>query len=189
MTRPSRPWIAGWCCALIVLSACGDDGGPATSSPLTTSAAATTVTTTPEPTTVAVVAVEVAPCDLLTADEVGAAAGLAVAEVVEEPPITCVFDLGTDAGVDVFVAVEDAQGRLGGPAALFDGYADLVETGEAEAISGLGEAALYAPGFRGLAVDAGGGRFIALGVNGGHQQLQDPRDVLVSLAGLALGRL
>lgn len=175
-------------CGGLLLAACGDDAAVTTSA-VATATPTTVVTTIPEPTTAEVVALEIPPCDLLTADEVAAATGLTVIEVTEEPPITCIFDFGSEAGVDLFVTVEDAQGRLGGPAAVFEGYAALVGDGEAEAIAGLGEAAYYASGFRGLAVDAGGGRFIGLGINGGYQQLGDPGDALVALAALALGRL
>jgi hypothetical protein len=175
-------------CGVLVLAACGDDGAVTTSA-VVTAAPTTVATTIPDPTTAEVVVLEIPPCDLLTADEVAAATGLEVVEVMEEPPITCIFDLGSDAGVDLFVTVEDAQGRLGGPAAVFEGYSALVDDGEAEAVTGLGAAAFYAAGFRGLAVDGGGGRFIGLGINGGYQHLTDPRDALVSLAALALGRL
>jgi len=84
------------------------------------------------------------------------------------------------------VNVDDGEGRFGAPAALFDGY--MAEEG-AEIIPDLGVAAVYVQGFRGLAVDAGGGRYIALGVNGGYGELAEPRDVLVELATAALGRL
>jgi len=154
-----------------------DTAAPSTTNP------ATTVPT------AEVVAVEVPPCDLLTADEVASATGLEVEGVIEDGAITCVFDLGTEAGVDVFVGVDDGQGRLGGPAALFEAYTTMIVDGEAEAIAGLGERAVYTPVFRGLAIDAGGGRYISLGVNGGYQQLQEPRDVLTTPATAALARL
>jgi hypothetical protein len=99
--------------------------------------------------------------------------------------ITCVFDIGADSGVAVFVAIDDGLGRLAGPASL---YAAYVEEG-AEAISGLGESAVYSSGFRTIAVDAGGGRFFAVGVNGGYSELAEPRDVLIELAAAALVRL
>jgi hypothetical protein len=130
--------------------------------------------------------VEVPPCDLVNVDEVAAAAGLSVAESRDEPPISCVFDFGEEAGVAIFVHVDDGEGRFGAPAALFDDY---MAEGSAEIIPDLGVAAVYVEGFRGLAVDAGGGRFIALGVNGGYGELAEPRDVLIALATAALGRL
>jgi hypothetical protein len=172
---------------VVMVAACGDST-PAGSS-LDTAA-----TSAPEaPTTTAaasgVVAVGVAPCDLLTADEVAAATGLEVESLVEDGAITCVFDLGAEAGVDVFITADDGQGRMGGPAAVFENYMALVPEGEAETVAGLGERAVYAAGFRGLAVDAGGGRYIGLGVNGGFQQLAEPRDVLITLAMAALARL
>lgn len=175
-------------CSLLMLAACGDGAAVPTDSsvdPISTS----TIDVSSTPSTIAATALDLSPCDLLTPDEVFAATGLAVEEMREEPPIACVFDLGAEAGVDVYVTVEDGQGRLGGPAAVFEAYTALVEEGEAEAVTGLGQGAVYAPGFRGLAVDAGGGRFFGLGINGGFQQLQDPRDALISLAATALQRL
>jgi hypothetical protein len=64
----------------------------------------------------------------------------------------------------------------------------MVADGEAEFIDEVGEQALCCP-FRAIAVDAGGGRFIAVSVGGGYTELAEPRDVLVSLARAALGRL
>lgn len=180
--------VGALCCTLVMLAACGDGAATSTGSPVDTVSPSTTgVSTTPA--TTGIVAVEVPPCDLLTPDEVFSATGLDVEEVREDPPITCIFDPGAEAGVQVFVTVDDGQGRPGGPAAVFEAYTALIEDGEAEAIADLGEGAVYAPGFRGLAVDAGGGRFIGLGINGGYQQLQDPRDVLIRLAAAALERL
>lgn len=172
---------------IVMVAACGggdDDAGGTTSAtqgPEVTPAATADV--------VDVVAVDEAPCDLLTAADVEAATGLRVVEVVDDPPISCVFDLGEDAGVDVFVSVDDGEGRLAGPAAVFAGYADLVADGAAEAVDGLGAGAYYSPDFRGLVVDAGGGRFFGVGVNGGFSELAEPRDVLVGLADVMLGRL
>ncbi len=181
--------VGALCCTLVMLAACGDGAAMSTDSSVdAVSSSTTSVSSVPTTATVGV-AVEVAPCDLLTAEEVSLATGLNVEEVVEDPPITCIFDLGVEAGVDVFVAVDDGQGRVGGPAAVFEAYTALIEDGEAEAVADLGEGAVYAPGFRGLAVDAGGGRFIGLGINGGFQHLQDPRDVLIHLAAAALERL
>ena len=188
-------WLCCLCCLVLMLAACGDNGTSPTTVDATTAPVAEASTTVAASTTAAellepvVVPIEVAACDLITADEVTAATGLAVVEIRDEPPIACIFDLGADAGVDIFVSVDDGQGRITGPAAVFENYQALVADGEAEPIPGLGEAALYAAEFRGLAVNAGGGKFISLGVNGSFQQLQDPRDALVSLAESALGRL
>ncbi len=170
------------CGAVLLLVACGGEAAPdatvGTVAPTTTS-----TTTTADP---GIVPVEVSPCDLVNVDEVTQAAGLEVTESRDEPPISCVFDFGAEAGVAIFVNVDDGEGRFGAPAALFDGY--MAEEG-AEIIPDLGVAAVYVQGFRGLAVDAGGGRYIALGVNGGYGELAEPRDVLVELATAALGRL
>jgi hypothetical protein len=180
---------------MMLLAACGGNDDAATTAGANTQAESTTTTavesgSTSSATTGAdVVPIAAAPCDLLTADEVEEATGLPVVEVIDEPPITCLFDLGADAGVDLFVVVEDGEGRLRGPAAVFAAYAELVADGEAEPIDGLGAAALYAPGFRGLEVDAGGGRFVGIGINGGFTELADPRDELITLARLMLSRL
>ncbi len=172
----------------LALAACGGGGTPAPAAP--TSAPADGATEAPSSTdSGSVVAVDTAPCDLLTAEEVEAATGLSVAEVRDEPPISCVFDLGAEAGVSVFVSVEDGEGRAMGPAAVFDAYGALVDTGEAENVGGVGSAAIFAPGFRGLVVDAGQGRFIALGVNGGFNELDAPLDALATLARAAVDRL
>jgi hypothetical protein len=136
-----------------------------------------------------VVAVDAAPCDLLTAADVEAATGFTVVEVVDDPPLTCIFDLGDDVGVDVFVVTEDGEGRLAGSAAVFAGYSDLATEGGAELVDGLGEEAYYSQDFRGLAVDVGQGRFVGVGINGGFSALAEPRDVLVDLAQVMLGRL
>lgn len=178
--------VAALCCVVLLLAACGGDGTTAGDMPPGTDPAADAASTTA--TTAGVVPIEVPPCDLLTPEEVAAATGLEVEAMVEEPPITCVFDLGADAGVDVFVSIDDGQGRMAGPAAVFQAYAGA-DNAEAEVVGGLGEGAFYEPGYRGLAVDAGGGRFIGLGVNGGFQELADPKEALVELAALALGRL
>lgn len=169
-------------CALL-LAACGgdgDDGAGASTTPPTPAASSTT--------SGAVVPFGVEPCDLLTPGEVADATGSAVVAVAEDPPVSCVYDLdGITA--DLFVAVDDAQGRMAGAAFLFAGYRDGVEAGEAEVIDGLGSAAVFSPGFRTLAVDAGGGRFFAVGVSGGYDGLDDPRPVLTDLAATVLGRL
>jgi len=189
MTKTPLYVIGALCSALTTMTACSDGATVTTSSVGPVSSPTTTVSMAPASTPGAVVGIEVPPCGLISAVEVAAATGLDVEEVIEESPTTCVFDLGVEAGVDVFITVDDGRGSLTGPAALFEGYADLIEAGEAEAIDGLGADAVYAPGFRGIAVDAGGGRFIGLGINGSYQQLQDPRRALVSLAAAALARL
>ncbi|MBM3696859.1 MAG: DUF3558 domain-containing protein [Actinobacteria bacterium] len=185
-------------CILLALAACGDGttGSPSSAATSTTAPAeetttlpATTLPATTLPATTTTAPPPPDPCDLLTPEEVASATGLEVAEVLPDPPLYCIFDFGPDAGVSLFVAVDDGQGRLAGPEAVFAAYMELLDEGEAEEIDGLGEAALYAPDFRGLAVDAGGGRLIALGVNGGRRSLADPRDALVQLAATALERL
>jgi len=176
------------CCTLVILAGCGDDAVSSPDSSAHDASTSTTVVSITPPTT-GVVAVDVPPCDLLTAEEVSSVSGLDVEEVGEVSPIACVFNFGTEAGVQVVVTVDDGEGRLAGPAAVFEAYAALVEDGEAEAVAGLGEGAVYAPGYRGLAVDAGGGRFIGLAVSGGFQHLRDPRDLLVQLATAALRHL
>jgi hypothetical protein len=182
-----RRWLGLLALTVVMVAACGEST-PAGSS-VDTVAPSTAGPSTTAPPAVGVVAVEVPPCDLLTADEVASATGLEVEGVSEDGVISCVFDLGPEAGVDVFVGADDGQGRLGGPAALFEGYTAMIADGEAEAIAGLGERAVYTPVFRGLAIDAGGGRYISLGISGGYQQLQEPRDVLITLAMAALERL
>jgi hypothetical protein len=173
---------------VLMVASCGGDGASetvASSAPPTSTASTTSIAESDRP----VVAVEADPCELVTADEVASATGLGVEEVREEGPIGCLFDLGAEAGVAVFVTVEDGQGRASGPAAVFGSYEELEAQGDAEAIAGLGERALYAPRFRGLAVDVGGGGFIAVGINGGLGALQEPREALIALAEAALGRL
>jgi hypothetical protein len=87
------------------------------------------------------------------------------------------------------VITEDGEGRMSGAAALFDGYRTLVAEGAAEDVPGLGIAAVYSPGFRGLAVDAGGGRYFAVVVGGGYQALEEPKAELVAVAEAALAGL
>ncbi len=174
------------CCVGLLLAACGGGASPATVAGTDAPVATTSITVAAEE---GVVSVEVPPCDLLTADEVSAAAGLTVTESRDEPPISCVFDFGEENGVAIFVNVEDGEGRLAGPASIFDNYMAMVADGSAEIVPDLGAAAVYAQGFRGLVVDAGGGRFFGLGVNGGYGELAEPKDVLIELAVAALGRL
>lgn len=179
--------LGGILCGVgLLLAACGGGASPATVAGTDAPAATTSVTVAAEQD---VVPVEVPPCDLLTADEVSAAAQLTVAETRDEPPISCVFDFGKEIGVAIFINVDDGEGRSRAPAAVFDGYMAMVADGSAEIVPDLGAAAVYAQEFRGLAVDAGGGRFIALGVNGGYGELAEPRDVLIELAATAVGRL
>lgn len=176
------------CCALLLLASCGGtDADEAATTSTTTDAGETTVTAT-EPPSDDVVAITADPCSLLTADEVAAATGLAVAEVIPDGTATCVFDLGAEAGVDIFITVDDGAGRMTSPSAVYADYAARVGDGAAEAVAGVGAAAVYDSGFRAIAVDAGGRQFLVVGVNGGYQQLEDPRDALVSLAETAVGR-
>lgn len=171
---------------LFMTAACGSGDDDAF---VTTAGAGPEVTPAATAESLEVVPVEAAPCDLLTAADVEAATGLSVVEVIDDPPLSCTFDLGEAAGVDVFVTIEDGQGRLAGPAAVYTGYADLVAAGTAEAIEGVGDGAYYSPDFRGLVIDAGDGRFVGVGVNGSFNELAEPRDVLVAMAQLVLGRL
>ncbi|MEZ5115197.1 MAG: hypothetical protein R2737_02910 [Candidatus Nanopelagicales bacterium] len=131
------------------------------------------------------VAWDVDPCSLVTAAEVEAATGETVTGTAEQPPITCLYTLD---GVDVFVSVEDGEGRMGGPAAVYEGYLGWLPTGEAVEVEGVGESALYAPSVRGLAVHVGDGRYLAVGVNGGFSVLAEPQQALVEVANAAVGR-
>lgn len=171
--------------ALLLFAACGGETAPETSA-VADAAPTTSSTATAEQETVSV---GVSPCDLVTAEEVSAAAGLTVVESGVEPPISCVFDFGAEAAVAIFVNVDDGEGRFGAPASVFENYMAMVADGDAELIPDLGAAAVYVQGFRGLAVDAGDGRFIGFGVNGGYGELAEPRDVLIELAAAALKRL
>jgi hypothetical protein len=179
--------LIGLTALLLAMTGCGD-GGAAEESSVTADTVVTTVSATTTLPESGVVPIGAAPCDLLTAQEVEAATGLSVLEVLDDPPITCLFDLGAEAGVDIAVIVEDGAGRLGGAANLFREYLLLVDEGEAEVITGVGEQAVCCP-FRTIAVDAGGGRFVAVSVWGGYNELAEPLEVLVSLAGSVLGRL
>lgn len=173
------------CCVAVLISACGGNE----SSPTTTSAESPATTPAATVQETGVVAIEVPPCDLVTSEEVAAATGLNVGAGSDQPPISCVFLIGDDTGVDIYLNADDGEGRGIGPAAVFEAYKEMVAGGSGEAVTGLGEAAFYSQGFRTLVVDAGGGRFIAVGVNGGYQELDSPRDALVSIATTALGRL
>jgi len=168
------------CGVVLLLAACGGDAASDPTSPTATTTTAAESDSTP---------IAASPCSLVTVDEVTTAAGLTATEPRDEPPISCVFEFADDVGVALFVNVDDGEGRMTAPAAVFDNYMAMVADGEAETIPDLGIAAVYAQGFRGLAVDAGGGRFIALGLNGGYGELAEPKDVLIELATAALGRL
>ena len=164
-------------CCLVVVNACGDDttGTTGTAAPSTTAA----VTSAPAD---GVVPLDRDPCDLVTADEVAAAVGAGVAPGRADPPLGCVFDLQDVPQVHIAVIIEDGAGRLGGAASIFEGYRALVADGDAEDVPAIGIAAVYAPGFRGLAVDAGGGRYFAVAVGGGYQALEQPKEALIALA-------
>jgi len=173
---------------VLTFGACGGQASEQTS---TTAEAPTTSTTT---TTAAgagadVIPITVDPCTLLTTEEIATATGLTVTEVRNESPTTCIFDFGQEAGVAIFLSVDTGEGGFTAPSSLFENYMALVPDESAEAISDVGVAAVFAQSFRGLAVDAGGGRFFALGVNGGYGELAEPRDVFIDLAGIAAGRL
>jgi hypothetical protein len=185
--------LVGAIVLVLVLAGCGASGGTAepsvaTGGSVTTTQAATTQAAITTAGGDEIVPIDAAPCDLLTADEVAAATGLAVEEVRDEPPISCDFRLGPDAGVYIEVIIEDGQGRLGGAANLLSEYLLLVEDGEAEVVADVGEQAVCCP-FRTIAVDAGGGRFFAVGVGGGYTELAEPLEVLLSLAKSILDRL
>ena len=173
------------CGAVLLLAACGGESVPDT----TVQAEAAVTTTTAAAGEVGVVPVEAAPCSLVTEDEVASATGFTVVETREESTTSCVYDFGADAGVAIFVNIDNGEGGFLAPSTVFESYMAMVDEGTAEVVPGVGAAAVYAPDVRGLAVDAGGGRFIALGVNGGYSELTEPRDVLVELATLAVGRL
>jgi hypothetical protein len=131
----------------------------------------------------------VEPCNLLTADEVADATGFEVVDVTPMPPVTCVYDLGEDVPVDIFVAVEDGAGRMAGAASIFDDYGQRARSGDTERVPGLGSIAYFDGNFRAVAVDAGDGRYFVVGVNGGFGELAEPRDTLIALADLAVDRL
>ena len=173
------------CGVLLLLAACGGETVPDT----TIGTGATATTTTSSAAEPDVVPVEASPCSLVTVDEVAAATGLTVVESRDQPPIYCFFDFGEDVGVRIWVNVDDGEGRAAGAAALFDAYMAKVAAGNAETVPDLGIAAVYSQTFRGLAVDAGDGRFIAFGADGGYGELAEPRDALIELAAAALGRL
>jgi hypothetical protein len=135
----------------------------------------------------AAVAIDLAPCDLVTTTEIETITGFAVELVSDVPPIDCRFDLVADSDLYVVTAVDDAEGRLGGPAAIFLRHEDEGSESPFEPVENLGERALYAG--RGLSVDAGGGRYFFIGVGGQYLDLAEPRDQLIALAESALARL
>ena len=172
-------------CLVLITSFGGGGAETATSDPATSESPTTAAAAEVDAASPSVVPVDVPPCDLLTADEVATATGLPAEQGQADGPIGCMFDLGDDAGVSIFVVVDDGQGRMSGPATLFEEYTDLGE----QSIPDLGEAAVYSQTYRSIAVDAGTGRFIGIGVHGGYAELAEPREILIELADLALGRL
>ncbi len=186
MSMPSRTWVV----LVFLVASCGgssatevgDDVG--TAAPPVPSVADTTIADQP-----AVVPIGIAPCDVVTTEEVEAATSLVVESVSEESSGSCLFDFGTDVGVAVFVTLDDGSGSSMGPANVFAGYAERVSEGAAERIADVGADAVYSSSFRGLAVDVGDGRFFAVGVNGGYSELSDPRDSLIAIAVSVLDRL
>lgn len=139
-------------------------------------------------------AIDAEPCELLTADEVERATGIDVVAVEPDGPISCLFDLDAESRVGILLSLDDGEGRMIGGASVFDAYLTELAGDEIEIleVTGLGQAALFSPRFRGLAVDAGDGRFIAIGVHGSSATLVDPdenHDLLVELAGLVVERL
>ena len=193
--------IVGCVVAGVLIASCGGSGGserstdssgvtePGSSSAPGMASSAPTAPSAPSAAEPVATPIAIAPCDLVTVDEVEAATSLVVESVSDESPATCEFDFGADAGVSIFVSVEDGSGSFMGPATVFAGYAEKVADGSAERIADLGADAVYASSFRGLAVDAGGGRLFAVGVNGGYGELSDPRDALEAVAAAVMGRL
>ena len=135
----------------------------------------------------AAVAIDLAPCDLVTATEIETVTGFTVELVSDVPPIDCRFDLVADSDLYVLTTVDDAEGRLGGPAAVFLRHDDEGVESPFEPVENVGERALYAG--RGLSVDAGGGRYFFIGVGGQYLELAEPRDELIALAESALARI
>lgn len=178
-----------FCCALLLLASCGGDDADEAAPTSSAAAPDETTVTLGEAPSGEVVAITAEPCSLLTAEEVAAATGLAVTDAIPDSSTTCVFDLGAEAGVDIFITVDDGAGRMTSPSAVYADYAARVGDGSAVAIDGVGAGAFYDSGFRAIAVDAGGGRFFVVGVNGGYQALEQPRDALISLAENAVVRL
>lgn len=193
-------------CGLLVLAGgCGGDDAtsdpPSTSDPPETSdpPAETVVDTEPAPAASndsdndsdTVVAIELAACELVTSDDVAAATGMTIVTAGADPalgPNGCVFDVGLSA--DVFVSIDDGQGRMTSPASMFGFYMEDISDGAAELVPELEQPAVYSPGFRGLAVDAGDGRFFAVGLSGAYpDELAEPREILMALAAAALERL
>ena len=134
----------------------------------------------------AAVPIDLSPCDLVTAAEIETVTGFAVEQVSDAPPIDCRFDLVADSDLYIVTAVDDAEGRLGGPAATFLRHEDEGTESPFEPVENVGERALYAG--RGLSVDAGGGGYFFIGVGGQYLELADPRDQLIILAQSALAR-
>lgn len=135
----------------------------------------------------AAVAIDLSPCDLVTTAEIESVTGFVVELVSDVPPIDCRFDLATDSDLYVVTAIDDAEGRLGGPAAIFVRHEDEGSESPFEPVENVGERALYAG--RGLSVDAGGGRYFFIGIGGQYLELAEPRDQLIALAESALARV
>jgi len=168
------------CCALVVVACQGDGDDPSTS--FSTGSSSTSANG-PDLST----AWEVETCGLLTADEVAEATGIAVLGVSDEPPMACVFDHEVE--TSVFISVDDGSGRASGPEAIFESYLALVDAAEAELVADVGQEAIYAPGYRAIVVRAANESFVAIGINGGYGQLENPREALIALAQIALERI
>ena len=182
-------WTTMLCCVAL-LGACGSEGGDEATSTATDPSSSTAAVTTDGPGDGdVVVAITTNPCDLVTADEVAAATGLGVEAVVDQPPLGCVFDLGETAGVDIWVARDDGEGRLAGPASVYADYASRLDGPNTQVVDGVGEAAIFDRGYRALAVDAGGDRYLLVAVNGGYQELDEPLAALTAIAQAAVGRV
>ena len=181
--------IGGFLAVALLLAACGDDGGAATTeavAPPSTTASAPP--TTVQATTTTGIPTGVAPCELLTATEVAAATGYSVTGVRDDPPLNCIFDLDTGGNVFIFVGIEDGMGRFAGAANLYEEYTLLIGDGQTQAFPEIGGGAVCCP-FRTMAIDAGDGRFVAVGVAGTFEALDEPLDALTTLADAILARL
>jgi len=97
--------------------------------------------------------------------------------------------LGDEAGVAIFVTVDDGEGRLTGAANIFADYGARAPSGGSEQIPDIGTDAYYDSAFRAIAVDGGDGNVFVIGVNGGYGELAEPRPEMVALALVALARL
>lgn len=181
--------IGGFLAVALLLAACGDDSAVPTTEAVTPSSTATSAPATTAGTTATTgIPTGVAPCALLTADEVAVATGYPVTGVRDDPPLNCIYDLDTGFNVFIFVGIEDGMGRFAGAANLYEEYTLLIGDDETEAYPDIGGGAVCCP-FRTMAIDAGDGRFVAVGVAGTYDALAEPLGVLSTLAEAILARL